>query len=486
MALRRPQVLYQRSTSSSLNGMEKFIPKSSPISETSSTIIALNSINIRDKPLPPIPRRPSSAYSTHTNGISIIDSKKPENFISTSPDFLQPTSYRSSKLTAPETRLYRPELALNSDPHAASDLVDERRRAQHGDFTELNMHTSQALLLKTNLPSSSAISRTLNERANNIGEDVLMVSDRHGDNFQSVLHNQSFILPTSTPVSYYSHGSPPLPMSPRITDVVDQSLVPPPLRYSTPEEKLLEPSQFSSSSSESGSTHGSVRSSLKMFAFKTFHKQSNSHNQAEKSRVRRINSQSKNLSSSRRASRIGSTINQRRASIQKSISDMYDKPSRSSAALPKKNSTIHTASAEYSNVSRERRSPAIPITPYQKLGRKAWESSSKRSKTSRWFKFCQTESAGSKPFRDASENDRATQRFSAPVASRAPRSSSIMSRIKSAFQNNASLKEGSTTDLSRVNVKRMRSGKGKEKLKSKITVVGTEEQKCDEYDYDWL
>lgn len=485
LAPRRPQLLYQRSTSSSLNGMEKSIPKSSPISETSPTFIPLASINLRDKPLPPIPRRPSSTYSTHIDGTNVADRKLSENRTLPSYNVLRPTLYRSDVNTMPGTCSTRPKLANDLSVTVASYPIVERRRAQHVDFAKLSIHKSQSMSPNAAIFGSPVSSQHKNEKSNQIDNDRIRAADHHASNYQSVLHDKTTALPSLGPDLYFNHYSLPSPTSPRITDVVDQSLVPPPLRYGTPEEKSRQSSYFSSSSSSGvGTVHRSVRNSLKSYARKAFHLKSSSHEQTENPKAQHSKFSSKNLPSPRRESRTGSAVTQRRASILQGISKMYDNLADFTATSSTRKPSISIMSTKNKHISRERRSPAIPITPYQKLGRKALESGFKSPKTSIWSKSRQSESTRPNSLKYASEGHSKAERFRAPMEPRDPRPSSTANKILSTLQN-GSEKEFAKESSRMGSIKAKSEIVRRQELKKKITVVGTGDQKFKKDD-DWL
>lgn len=379
VASRRPRVQYQNSYSSTLYGMEKSVPQISPISDLSSTFMALASIRMRDKPLPPIPRRPSSAYSSEIDGTNVAGPILPEaRAIIT--NTLEPAFGMSNRSQIPETRSFRPKLVRGPIYHPYSDSVVDRRRDKRTNDSELDTNTGQLLSLNATMIRPSALSQPKQKETNN----YMRTADQYASDYQSILDNQPSNLPKFIPDSYFQHNSFDTEMSPRITDVIDYSLVPQPLRVNTPEEKPRPSSRFSSSS-EDESVQDSIDTSLKARARKALHLQNYSPNHRAKSKAQKVKVPTKTLAVSRRGSNIGSAT-QRRASTQQGISDMHDNLVHFTTASSTKKPIAKTSSIKHNHMPKERRRPAIPITPYQKLGRKAWESEDELFKIPRWFK----------------------------------------------------------------------------------------------------
>lgn len=475
------RIPYQRSTSSSLNGMEISLQKAPPARESSSISTRWISNNTAGKPLPPIPRRPSSVYSQRDDEMNVM----PESFVDENPlrsrMILQPSTYRSSTSKIPEPCLARPKLGENLLSHAFSDPIIERRRAQQGDLAELGIHSNQ-LLSQNPIADQNAALESKQIKGNEFINEM-SAADKNADNYKSVLHSRfstvaGFI---PKPVSDYDYS--PSPMSPRIIDVIDDSLIPLPLKYNRPEETSRPSSHFSSSSSELKSVHDSVRGALRSYARKAFHLQKSFDNRNKKlSRKSTSSLEIPNIisSTSRRGSRIGSIVNQRRASIQHGLSNMYDTLTNLSITSSKAKPALNITATKNARVPRALRSPAIPITPYQKLGRKAWEVGSTSSKVSRSSRSPkspkppkQRRSASRRSSNSQSRQPKDTNhlRHSAPATIKYPKPTSIVNKVASAFQS-GTIQVESAMGLNTDRVKRTKSEVRREKLKKKITVIG--------------
>ena len=398
-----------------------------------------------EKPLPPTPRRPSSAYSVAPDekespyGVSIVD----QYFAS---ELLQPKTYRASTSKLPDRILSRPKLLRDPELHAASDPIIQRRKAEqgrYGDNEEIGFS-----------PNKSRQTATAKE---------------HADDYESVLHTKSSFLPTLAPDPYYSsYGHLPSAMSPRITDVVDQSLVPSPLRFSTVDYNRVGSRFSSDSSSDAGSCHSGLRDTVQSYARQKFSKRSVTPD-AE------IRTYLPLPLPPKPKSRLGSIASQKRASIQHGIEEMYDTlTSFTRSPLRHKPPAIELDSNRKARIPRERRSPAIPLTPYQLIGAKAFEdtASSKSSKTSLLT------SLGSRKSRSKPRTP--TSSLRSPARSRESYSQSPVGPSKkrpiikklAAVLSSGTTQVESAVGLETNRVKRSKSEKRRAELKKKITVLG--------------
>ena len=396
-----------------------------------------------EKPLPPTPRRPSSAYTGPPNETELsYDGSIVDQYFAN--EILQPNTFRASASKIPDRTPLRPKLLRDSQLHAASDPVVERRRA------EQNQHRDTEEIIHA---------RTKSRPTNN--------ANQHAQDYESVLYTWSSVLPSIAPKPFYSdHGHLPLRMSPRNTHVMDQSLVPPPLRFSNITYNSPASRFSSDSSSDAGSCHSGLRDSVRSYAKKTFSKRSFTPEVVDNSYL---------PSPSKPKSRLGSMASQRRASIQHGIEEMYDTLTSFSLTSAKhKPPAMQFENTRKIRISRERRSPAIPLTPYQILGVKAFEdtASSRSSKTS----FLPSlSSRGSKRKSSTSIRSRG-------IPIRTPRNHSSssedtrpkppLSRKLAAVLSNGTTQIESAIGLETNRVKRSKSEKRRAELKKKITVVG--------------
>ncbi len=378
LQLTRPQLRRAPSTVSSLAGMEKPLrsKETSPFEIYQDPIeLYLDRVQL-NKPLPPTPRKPSSVYSMHREDEHQSRHRRIQNDLLPASVFLAPTTYRSSTSRLPDPAPVRPKLTREVQTHAASDPVIERRWGQ-----EVQRGTSAYL---PNLQQEWSIDNDSDTETTSVEQsatDIAGVAEQHADNYTSVLHTRSSVLPNFMPEEYHvTQQQVSSPMSSRITDVVDQSLVPAPLRFTSFEESERPPSRFSSSSSEAGNDHEGIRNSLRGMARKAFHHKVQSHNSGDTDWAAFDRYQERRGSTPRRQSRMGSLLSERRASIQQSIIGMYDTltslttPSKGAKPAP-----VVTSGQAKPHKPRIR-SPAIPLSPYQIQGPKVWETSSKSSK----------------------------------------------------------------------------------------------------------
>jgi len=169
-------------------------------------------------------------------------------------------------------------------------------------------------------------------------------------------------------------------------------------------------------------------------------------------------------SSSRRASRFGSISSERRASLQQGLSNMYDRVAKISTWSP-----IPTTNKKRATIPREARSPAIPITPYQQLGTKAWEPAPKSPKSPK-----HKPPKGKTPFAILSTSRRVVKGPDTPYP-------------HTAASEQRSGKGPALQDLlNKPKVRRTASEKRRDNLKKKIVVVGAADQYPDGRVNQWM
>lgn len=462
LPLRRPWVPLHSFSSNSLSGMEITVPKPLPFPGTLSSSRYPGSDETIEKPLPPTPRKPSSVYSLRDDGTTEGGNKDTQNAVLSPDSILQPTIYRSSTSIVPVISGTRPALLRNQEGHAVSDPIIERRRAQREDLAELGIHSSQLLTQHPILNSpASPVSQTQRLIEMNLQRKD---ADQHASTYESVLHTRSSIIPSFTSEPYSNYACMPSLMSPRITDVVDQSLVPPPLRYSAVVKDSRSSSHLSSRSSSSTEFfQSSVRDSLRAYARKTFHLRKPPMTGKRKRALENTDPLNLAALSSRRRS---SASGQRRGSIQQGLSHMYSSLRKLSVTS---SSPKATGNPKKGRLPRELRSPAIPITPYQQIGTKAWERPSKSRKHSR------PGSATSTHLLFSSREHKDSSRYNHHSGNQAPKPTSIVNKITTAFHN-GTVQVESAIGLNTERSKRSKAELRREELKRKIVVLGLGEQ----------
>ncbi|KAL8796710.1 MAG: hypothetical protein Q9195_001100 [Heterodermia aff. obscurata] len=390
-------------------------------------------------PLLPAPRRPSSVYTVQPSEVEPSYDNSTYGVIVDQyfgNELLQPKTYRASASKLPDQKPLRPTLLRDTQFHAASDPIIERRRVEQSQHKHLQGTTYEKRIDRS----------TQNAK-------------QHAEDYESVLHTRSSVLPCIVPDQLYSDtGHLPSKMSPRITDVVDQSLVPSPLRFSSYEEPG---SRFSSdSSSDAGSCQSGLRDSVKSYARKTFSKRSFTQESIDKDKRN-------SASPPKPKGRLDSMASHRRASLQHGIEEMYDTLTNFSLSPAKpKTPAMQLETNNEVRIPRERvRSPAIPLTQYQMIGVKAFEDteSPKSSKTS----FLPSlSSRGSRRKPGTSTRD---PNFSSPESPSSKRP--VVKKWAAAFQSKTTQVE-SAMGLETNRVKRSKSEKKRAELKKKITVIG--------------
>ena len=395
-----------------------------------------------EKPLPPTPRRPSSAYTVPPDETEIPYPKSiVDHYLAN--ETLQPKTYRASGSKIPDQSPLRPKLLRDTQSHAASEPIVPRRRAEQSHYR--------------------GVETTAHAKIDNRRIDI---AKAHAENYESGLHSRSSVLPSIAPDPFYSyHAHMPSNMSPRITNVVDESLVPSPLRFSTIDYDSPA-SRFSSDSSDAGSCHSGIRGSMKSYARKTFSKRNTTPEVVDKPRL---------ASSTKPKARLSSIASNRRASIQHGIEGMYETLTSFSLS-PAKNKppSLQFESTGKVHNTRELRSPAIPLTPYQMIGAKAFEdaASSRSSKTS-FLPSRSSRESKRKPATPISSMksplEREGSHLSPPEVTSPKRP--LSKKLAAAFSNGTTQIE-SAMGLETNRVKRSKSEKRRAELKKKITVVG--------------
>lgn len=478
-ALRQPRPLFQQSTSSSLIGMETPLPKPKTRLQNSHGPINLVAQNLEEKPLPPTPRNTSSVYSVQYDKMQNVREQSSSDALLLPQTAFQSTTYRASTSRVLDANSKRPKLVQNAHAHAISDPILEMRQLQQQDIEKIDPHWSKPPMqrMKSDFPAPS---ESINKRlvAPNKGK---MDAEKHASTYESLLHTRSPALPTLTPEPYSDYDYLPSAMSSRITDVVDRSLLPTPLSYNTLEKQNFPSSAFSSSSSEADGFPNGIRGSLRAYARKALRLP-----RPSLERASRTKASSKATSEKRRTSALVDepVAGPRRGSIQQGISHMYDTLAKFSITSQQPNPKPATRATK-TRVPRELRSPAIPVTPYQQLGKKAWQSprSSKKShspssKSGRTSRISNPQSEQASYFSNLpgertnyfSNLPREDNSMRKPTPSIAATPGSMRKKIASAFHTGTTQVENAI-GLSKASSRLAKSERRREELKKKIVVI---------------
>lgn len=399
----RPIIPRGNSSTSSLNGMEIATPKfpPTPKSPYQNKKDRKNSEYHSVKPLPPTPAYPSlkllSAASSRAS--SVASSRAPSTAslssvytedIPPTPQYVpfrgdtmltppkaayQPSTYRSSTSIVPDAPPLRPKLKQ----HAQTQEILQKPAAIKTGPPESLFSEWKAPKYEEKEddeePKSPVQIKLLAQKS----REVPHIAEQHADDYRSLLPRHSRFNSVDSEPSYDFFKSLPGPMSPRITDVVDDSLLPQPLRMSIAFNSDTS-SHYSSSPSELMPLGGEIGESFKARAKKAFHSrqfsQGKSANQGDDSKI---------SSKSGKRNKVISMTPSERASIQKGIIDMYDTlasfydplnkygPSTKLAQPPRSRPTVDVPPPDNNVLHKGHRSPAHPMTPYPSHGRKAEE-----------------------------------------------------------------------------------------------------------------
>ena len=411
------------------------------------------------KSLPPSPTTvsPSSTYSAMKEDIMDTHSRDRQDAILPPHIFLQPSTSSSSTIKLPDPIPLRPQLARNEHPFPTSDWTVEKQRAKDVRSGDLSLPSHEQLQGRPR--SDSRL-----ESRSKITQDARVKSaEQLATNYESVLHTRSSAMPSFNPEPYYAKSSA-SPMTSRITDVVDSSLCPLPLRSSGSDQIGNEVSRFSDSSSDDDSFRSSFRDSVKARAKKALHIRRSS-----------VGSTGKRPSSS-------TSSHKRRSSLQQGLSDgiydMYETlTSLSMAPSAKTKSTFDISKSRSSRLSEDfSHTPAIPAKAAKVLGATSSPIKSKTPvpktpqtpKTPKSSKFAPLNHNGSYVCVPFSENYLRPAIHVAETHREEP--SSMAGKLASVFQNGTHSIEAAV-GLGSEKAKKSKSEKRREDLKRKIVVV---------------
>jgi len=354
------------------------------------------------KPLPPTPtlrvpspgssrasstfssRRPSFASSrTHSTTSSIYTEDVPPapKYLPFRKDTLLPSAWfesdsirdRSSTLEVPDALLSGPKPSSDAKTQPVlqkpakirkgppESLFSEWKPPKYRDSGDNDNDEIRALVPENVLVKNS--------------RETQHVAEQHANDYQSILARAS-TMPSSDYEPYYDgYNSLPTPMSPRVTDVVDETLVPRPLRKSIAVDSGIS-SHFSDSSGHFALKE-EYRDPLKSGAKKAFHSHRFSQ---DKGTMKSTDSHTSSLTSSIEGRcEVVSMTPSERASIQRGIIGMYDSltslydPLKQHAPAPEAKPKIGIALPERNVLHKDFQSPAIPRTPYHRHEPNAWD-----------------------------------------------------------------------------------------------------------------
>jgi hypothetical protein len=401
-AKRSPRRVPLLSPSTLLLGMEVVIPPS----PQSTAKPPLSSTADVDKPLPHRPRQTSSVYSGGSGYTEIIESymnwkvdEEPPLPIS-----FQPQSYRDTLTGLLARRFAEPPSNLTS-PLFISDRPKHSISIPPLRLTPDDSPALHAVEPNT-VPSFTEFSRQLKNKKSNVST----ISHLNVQHVPGAISHDTFWQPSMTGspevqpfVHDYQRQHLQGEISPRITDVVDPGLVPPPLNLNGSKKPIADQasvhdrnvqnisflddasqpsSRFSSTSSSSQASPASedsfvvytgVRESLKAMFRTKMGRRDIPAAEDRKRNVSLASTQPADIESEEQpAGRKFSWVSSRRTSLQQGVSSLLRKFSISDTSDSRRRST---------RPSRGRQKQlAIPITPYQRYGSAVWHASQRKKR----------------------------------------------------------------------------------------------------------
>ena len=361
----RPPFRYAESFSSSLQGLEQVLPRRSSLFD-----VFKDTEGLSEKPLPRIPnqRKSSSVYSTQT--AEILDAyteRRSEEKQPTLEASFVPALYITDAVTQTSSRRSRPILEENgyqTYTNSKPTVATFHAKVRTPELSKPQVHSAYQVTHS----SGSKIPKDRREEPVPATNTIRNFNRADLESFSTATSTYQIIQDTD-------HGHSRGLRSSRPTEVVDHSLVPLPLSISKIDHTDRPSSHFSMTSTdiEESSFHNS-RSSFQSYAHKVKRRRQGSPEESDNGRATSFSPNRNNhmpVPAHTTRDRFRSISSQRRASIQKGLSTMYDTLTGLSIRPSRLRSTV-TASAR-SPIPREARSPAIPVTPYQRMGKKAWE-----------------------------------------------------------------------------------------------------------------
>ena len=374
--------------------MERSIPKSPHLNKKTRRKNDYQSA----KPLPPTPTlkvpsmtssKASSIASSRTPSTASLSSVYTEDIPAT-PRYVP---YKRETFLPPPKIIYEP-FTYRSSTSMVPDPPPQRPKPKRGAMTETALQKPAAV--KTG-PPESLFSEWRAPKYEEIDEqepriptpikilaqktrEMQHIAEQHADDYRSILPQGDTRSDDEVEPYYEGFNSLPAPMSPRITDVVDATCVPRPLRMSTALDSNTS-SHFSSSSSELMVPQEGSRGSLKSRAKKAFHSRKYSQEKSAKKRIN-VDGSSKLLIHGER-NEVNSMTPSERASIQQGIIEMYDTltslydPSNRYAGATKvtpmspSKHTIDFPPPKKAVLRKDHKGPILQETPYHEHKRKS-------------------------------------------------------------------------------------------------------------------
>ena len=403
-----------------------------------------------DKPLPPTPTIPSSVYRLFTEDVPIAPQFVTRRDVSLPVVLQEPAKMRSSTSKLPDPSPRRPQIARGALSHAALESAANNERAEESNFGEWKAPKYHEPDEDTELSLRSPVALKGSTKSEEVSAQQHEAEVLAGQ-YQSLLTSRTSQLPGSNREPYgadFNHS--PKEMSSRITDVIDQPTVPAPLRVSIGAESQPSRKFSSSSASEIASFDKEIRKSLRSYARKKLHLPKTS---LENQRQESYASWGTFESEKQNQNDLELTTPQR-ASIQKGIFDLYDAPQNTKSKL------------EFSNprnkiFSKEHRNPAVPITPYQKFGKKAWETA----------KSPRLGSKSTRARRNSRSTDEEMEQLSTEKRKMTRQASTSLSDQESRKEGSVGKKLAQAVGLDTGRQKKTRSEKRRDEMKKKIVIV---------------
>ena len=405
----RPILSRRNSSSSSLNGMEIPTPKfpPTPKSPYQSYKPSRNGDYHNAKPLPPTPIYPSLKFlSPESSGASSVPSSRASYTVSLSSFYtedvpptpkyapfrrdtllpppqpaFEPVTHRSSTSIIPDPPLSRLNLRRQAHTH---EILHKPAAGKTGPPESIWSEWRAPKYEEqedTEDPTISVQNKILAQDS----EQVQYSAEQHADDYRSLLAQGSRLPSFNSGAIPELLQSLPGPMSPRITDVVDSSLMPEPLRMSIAFGSDTS-SYFSSSSSDVSGAEEENGGSLKSRAKKVFH----SRQYSQGNYIRKcmdLHHRSKSPKNKERNKIISMTPSER-ASIQKGIIDLYDTVTSVYDPWNKYNASKKVGQSAQPKPAIEipsegHQSSALPMTPYPQQGPETTEAAESPSPSPR-------------------------------------------------------------------------------------------------------
>ena len=296
------------------------------------------------------PRKSSTTYSNLKEERLQTPRSALQNEALSSRTLLVPPETRSSTSMIPDKVLQRPPLRRETRTHGASDFAIRNKPSQISMFT--GPRSPRYEYSDDEYGSSLPASKKASSQGSWAPSESMPSAEERAKDYTSVL-------PAFVPEPYHSESGPlPPEVSARITDVVDEPLMPASLLLSGNSEDRKLSSQFSSSDSDIDSLNSESKPSLKSRAKKAFHSRKASQEKKEKALADSKVSQHSHASELTIANL---------TSLQHGIDEMYS--TLTGLYSPSRPRTKRDSVNSKSNARR----PVTPLTADGRSGRRAWD-----------------------------------------------------------------------------------------------------------------